>query len=312
MLIKSICNVKKIINLVFASFFLSCTAVGGGGDDIVPPEHAEFNNYWYSGKAELTRYKLQQARYGEIHEGDAVLIFVTEDFLPNKQVKYEYGDRPKNAESVLKLNLTRSFNTGIYPYSMISSIFTPVATGKKTLKVATSSQEWCGHTYSQLNLRNGEYKGMLHSYFQAEADQEFTVDAVLLEDEIWTKIRLNPAGLPTGEIKLIPGSQFLRLRHRDFSVENATAELKTVTKPELSSDPLKVYRVNYHDISRTLKITFEAEFPYTIVVWEEQAKSGFRNPQMLTTRAVRTHSINSDYWNKNSVADTSLQKSLGL
>ena len=63
----------------------------------------DFNDYWYAGKAEITRYELQQARYGELRKGDAVLIFVTEDFLTDKQVKYEFGDSGK-ATSVLKLN----------------------------------------------------------------------------------------------------------------------------------------------------------------------------------------------------------------
>ncbi|MGB2691994.1 MAG: septum formation inhibitor Maf, partial [Thermodesulfobacteriota bacterium] len=40
----------------------------------------EFKAYWYDGKAEITSYKLEQARYGELHEGYAVMVFVTEDF----------------------------------------------------------------------------------------------------------------------------------------------------------------------------------------------------------------------------------------
>lgn len=48
-----------------------------------------FLDYRYQGKAELNRFDLQQERYGEIREGDAVLIFVMEDFLPETQVKYE-------------------------------------------------------------------------------------------------------------------------------------------------------------------------------------------------------------------------------
>ena len=35
----------------------------------------EFNAYWYAGKAEITSYSLQQARYGELRDGHAVLIF---------------------------------------------------------------------------------------------------------------------------------------------------------------------------------------------------------------------------------------------
>ena len=302
----------KSVLILSLIIFLSCSAAGNGEKTITPPAEGEFKNYWYTGKAELTRYTLKQARYGEIHEGDAVLIFVTEDFLTDKQVKYEYGDRGGNVSSVLKLNFTRTFNTGIYPYSMMSSIFTPVDPAEQTLKVTSSSQEWCGHTFSQLNFRDGQYEGSLNSYFQAEGDQEFSLDGVMLEDEIWTKIRLRPSELPTGEIKLIPGSQFLRLRHREFQVENATAALETVQDAPLSSKAQAKYRVTYKDFERALEITFEMEFPYTNVAWEEQTKSGFGNPRKLTTTAVRTHSINSPYWRQHSVADSVLRKDLGL
>ena len=120
-----------------------------------------FGRYWYQGKAELTRYELNQARYGEMHKGEAVLIFVTEPFLPDKQVKLERGD-PSKGVTVLKLNSVRKFFTGIYPYSLMTSTFMPVsfaATGR-ALKVASSSQEWCGQTFTQLNLRGGRYEGV--------------------------------------------------------------------------------------------------------------------------------------------------------
>src|SRR5438093_5303628 len=109
-----------------------------------------FKGYWYKGKAELNRYSLEQSRYGQIHKGEAVLIFVTEPFLTDTEVKYEHGDRSK-AVPVLKLNFTRRFFTGIYPYTLITSTFTPVDFRKqRTLKIASSTQEWCGVTYSQL------------------------------------------------------------------------------------------------------------------------------------------------------------------
>ena len=145
-------------------------------------EIEQFKGYWYQGKAELTRYQLEQARYGEVHSGDAVLIFVTECFLPDKQVKHEHSQF--NSTSVLKMNSSRKFFTGIYPYSILTSVFTPVAFNEEihSLKVTSSTQEWCGQTYAQLNLRNGEYKGLLHSYFQNEADQHFELKASKLED----------------------------------------------------------------------------------------------------------------------------------
>ena len=52
-----------------------------------------------------------------------VLIFVTEDFSASKQVKLDRPEKvPSDAVKVLKLNATRKFNTGIYPYSILSII----------------------------------------------------------------------------------------------------------------------------------------------------------------------------------------------
>ena len=299
-------SIKEILVTAIFISTISCSVVNSQENVELSQE---FKDYWYQGKAELTRYKLEQARYGEIHEGDAVLIFVTEDFLTDKQVKYESGDK-KNTASVLKLNFTREFLTGIYPYSMISSVFTPVDHNKPTLKVATSTQEWCGHTFSQLNHRKNKYEGHLFSYFQKEGDQTFSVDEVMLEDEIWTKVRLNPSVLPTGDIRLIPGTQFLRLKHRDFDAEPAVASLETFNDSTLSSKPLIKYRIDYKDFQRVLQLTYESEFPYAIVAWEEQSSDG--KGQKLTTRAIRTHAIKNPYWSQHSVADTVLRKELGL
>ena len=271
----------------------------------------QFRDYWYQGEAELTRYSLEQARYGEVHEGEAVLIFVTEDFDTKKQVKFEYGNRDKVA-SVLKLNFTKKFFTGLYPYSMMTSVFTPV-NQSQSIKVTTTSQEWCGHTFSQLNLGKNEYKGRLHSYFQNEGDQEFSIEDVMLEDELWTRIRLDPNTLPIGEIDLIPGTMFLRLGHADFQAQKARAELSPEPDSELSANPVKKYTISFNNLNRTLDIWFEEKFPYQILAWEEQVQSGFgANKKTLTTRAVKTHSIKNAYWEKNNLADSDLREQLGL
>ena len=93
----------------------------------VGPVSDQFGEFWYQGKAEITSYSLEQARYNETHTGHAVLIFVTEDFSESKQVKLDNPDRvPEDRLPVLKLNLTKKFNTGIYPYSIMASVFTPL------------------------------------------------------------------------------------------------------------------------------------------------------------------------------------------
>ena len=289
---------------------LSPQACTVNGQDAPDPLLADQNmrDYWFSGQAELTRYELEQARYGEIHRGDAVLIFVTEEFLPDLQVKYEHGPGVGRIP-ILKLNFTKQFNTGIYPYSLMTSIFTPFGSSpaSRTLKTSMSGQEWCGHVYTQFNLDDDEYRVRAHSYFQDEADQDFRVPAALLEDEIWTRLRLNPESLPTGSIEIIPATQYLRLRHLEPAVVTANA-----TRTGAISGT-RHYRLEYTNPARTLDIEFEAEFPYAIVGWTETFESGWGDrARVLTTKARRTHTLRQDYWNHNRNADRVYRTELGL
>ena len=276
------------------------------------PKESKFDDYWYQNKAELTSYKLEQARYGEIHQGEAVLVFVTEDFSASKLVKLDDpAATPKDAVKILKLNATRKFNTGIYPYSMMSSAFTPVDLKKhpNTLKITSSSQEWCGHTFMQANLEKNDYKVNLNSYFESEGDREFKVDKVMPEDEIWNRIRIAPKSLPEGDITLLPGLFYTRLRHTEFKPQKATATLKA----DSNNADFMVYNIQYTDLDRTLKITFQKEFPFQIESWEETYTSGWGDgAKKLTTKAIRNKSMMLDYWNKHNNADLGLRKDLGL
>ena len=84
--------------LIFLIGLYGCTEIESRESFTVYPKSDRFSVYWNQGKAELARYELQQVRYGEIHQGDAVLIFVTEDFLKDKQVKYDYGKPDKDVQ----------------------------------------------------------------------------------------------------------------------------------------------------------------------------------------------------------------------
>ena len=157
----------------------------------------QFKEYWFAGEAEITSYQLSQERYGEIHQGSAVTIFVTEDFLPKEQVKA--NESLETNIPVLKLNLVKKFNTGIYPYSIMTSVFNPINVKSHAIKISNSVQEWCGQVYMQLNNRK-DFEIVSHSYFQGEADQKIDLDKTWLEDELWNILRVNPAELPTGEL----------------------------------------------------------------------------------------------------------------
>lgn len=258
-----------------------------------------FKDYWYSGTAEITSYRLEQARYGEIRLGTAALIFVTEDFLPNKQVKADRSD-PNNIP-VLKLNATKTFNTGIYPYSIMTSTFYPVFKDVHAIKISQSMQEWCGHVYAQLNNRD-MYEIDSHSYFEGEADQHFSLDKVILENELWTQLRIDPSQLPRGTFEAIPDLSFIRLKHVDIKAYQAKG---TLTKDS--------YLIEYPSLDRSLLIQFEADFPHKITAWEETFKSGFgAKAKTLTSKATAIKTIKSAYWGRNSTADDYLRKDLGL
>lgn len=272
----------------------------------------EFKAYWYDGKAEITSYKLEQARYGELHEGYAVLVFVTEDFSKSKQVKL---DNPQNANGddvkVLKLNRIKKFDTGIYRYSLMDSVFTPIYIGEypNTLKVTSSSQEWCGNTFTQLNLDDNGYEVRSFSYFESQGDTKFNLQQEILEDELWVRIRLAPESLPVGRIKIIPATMASRLTHKELKVEIAEASLVENSKDSNLMD----YKLVYDDSGRAMEIAFSKKFPYEILSWEETYKSGFgNNAKTLTTKATKNKMLITDYWNKNKTVDHELRKKLGL
>ena len=274
---------------------------------------ANFNDYWYAGEAEITSYKLEQARYGEIHSGEAVLVFVTEPFSKSKQVKLDnWRDKSDDNVSVMKLNMTKKFLTGIYPYSMMMSTFAPVSYDQypDPFKVTSSSQEWCGHTFMQLNLQEKNYRLRGFSYFESEGDVDKTIPNAILEDELWTRLRFNPENLPLGKVEILPSTFYLRLRHQETNPLMANASKLDVHTSEFSDDPHSIYILDYDN--RKVSIYYEKEFPFTILGWEETYMSGFGNPERLTTKAKRINTIKSAYWGKNSNKDRELRKELGL
>ncbi|WP_430412761.1 septum formation inhibitor Maf [Kordia sp.] len=262
-----------------------------------------FKKYWYSGTAELTSFELAQNRYGEIHKGTSVLIYVTEDFNPEKQVKAD--QKRANNVPILKLNSTKKFYTGIYPYSIMTSTFFPVDNNKHAIKVTSSMQEWCGHIFTQLNNR-AKFEVQSYSYFESESDQEFSIDKAILEDELWTKLRIDPSKLPIGTHQIVPAFETLRMKHISLETYEATATLTT-------TNATSIYTLNYPKLNRKLEISFNSSFPYDILGWTETSTSGYgTNAKTLTTKATKIKQLKTPYWSKNSVKDSILRKELGL
>jgi hypothetical protein len=264
----------------------------------------QFGSYWYQGKAEINAFDLTQYRYGEAREGEAVMIFVTEEFSKKKHVKLDdHESAGRDGVNVLKMNMTKEFVTGIYPYHMMLSVFSPVYAETSAMKITASSQDWCGQSFAQMNLNGDAYKGKLYSYFEEEGDVDFTAKA-LAEDHLWNLIRIGPEHLPLGEVDLVPGLLEQRFSHEPIVPQKALLRVKRI---DSTYDELEV---DYVDYNRMVKIWYERKFPYQITAFEEISllEDGTQEVSHAERKAVRQL----DYWTKNRVGDSRLRRELRL
>tara|TARA_B100000780_G_scaffold264192_1_gene218647 strand:- start:340 stop:1239 length:900 start_codon:yes stop_codon:yes gene_type:complete len=297
---------KKSTYIFIISFFIV-------GTIFAQKNNVAANVYWSQGKAEVNVYEVSQNRYQENHPGQLVSVFVTEDFLTDKQVKNERYTN-KNSTWILKNIQLKKFTTGVYDYSLFSVVFTPIDRNKfpKSLKVSASSQEWCGTMFTQFNLiENTDYKVEHRSYFEAEGDRTTRMKKSFLEDEVFTVLRMNPSLLPIGTIQLIPPANYIQLKHLQFQSFKATASLTSYDKKEVSGINLMEYKIEYSQLKRSMSIIFENKTPYKIVGWFETFPSAF-DGKLRTTSAILKSQKMLTYWSQNSLKDEHLRKELGL
>jgi hypothetical protein len=265
-----------------------------------------FSEQWYDSKAEINVYKLSQARYGELRNGgQAILIFVTEDFIPDRQVKYEFGEDKKI--TVLKLNQIKRFVTGIYDYSMMSSVFLPLQEDGPSIKTTHSSQDWCGHTWLQFNSQNNEYIYKGFSYFQAEADQEIRMKKVYTENDIALIYRINPSYDFSTIKEMIPSPDYLRMKHQTVAAYPVEIIGKDLIDSSMSKDSLREIRIHFTSLARYVSYFFEKNNEFRLMGWTDQYQDSPKNKEMIESKAVLTKSMRTPYWSQNTLADSLLR-----
>lgn len=242
-----------------------------------------FWKHWGDGRAELAHYELITPRYGELRKGVAVAIFVTEPFSNELRVKADPGKHSRSDEfQVIKLNLIRDFQTGIYDYNLMTSAFMSLAPFDSfdsgfPAKISFSAQEWCGHVYDQLIFRNHGIEYESHSYFDGEADRKLTIAApknLTSEDALflWARGLAEPF-LKSGEKKEAPMISSLmtsRLLHQPltqgkthFSFESRASSIRVPA----GTFSVQTRRVVLSD-GKTRTFYVEAAFPHRLIKWE--------------------------------------------
>lgn len=260
-----------------------------------------FNDTWYAGKASVAVYNLKQSRYGESRVGHATLVTVSEGFDGNKQVKAD-NENSTNYQ-VLKTNLIKKFNTGLYDYATMCSVFLPVNTREllQPVKLTFSSQDWCGQVFSQWNKNANKFRYQGFSYFQSEGDIESMLDKAFMQDAIFSSIRQNPKNLPTGEFKMYLSNENYRFLHLPIAPFSATAQLD-------ENDSTYTYNISTEAVD--LQYVFTKNQPYTVLSFSESLKKGMSKGQ--TTVATLHKEQFRAYWGEHDRKDDGLRKDYDL
>ncbi len=301
--------------------WLAVLALGACGVPAAAPPPAEpaFDATWRDGKAELDGYRLGIARYGHPRTGRAVAIYVTEPFSRARHVKVDDPSRdPADVVDVLKLNLVRDFQTGIYDYHTLVSLFANTA-DFSALKIAFSSSEWCGQVYEELNVKGSTLSQRVASYFDGESGEQTlaTPAGGVHEDELFVRLRgLRGAWLAPGEKRTVPflASPFWRrLAHRPTQWSRATVE--RLPRTEVARVPAgaitaDVYVVRPED-GREGRFWVERAHPHRIARWAWTPPAG-ANPLGGADSGELTGSTRLDYWRTHDPGDERLLRTLGL
>jgi hypothetical protein len=269
-----------------------------------------FWSHWGDGRAELNGYELVQTRYGELRKGQVVLVYVTEPYSRGKKVKVDQFD-PSDPDhvNVLKLNAVRKFQTGVYDYSVMTSLFADPEDEFRPLEISFSMQEWCGHVYEENHFDELGAEIRLSSYFEGETGSfalPYGRDLVA-EDALLVTLR----GLAADELQrkdetltLLGSATHRRLNHLRpvaFSSELSWSERPRSVK--VPAGRFEVYEATYdrQDGSRC-EYQVEAEYPHRIIGWS--CSDG--------EVAQLTGSTRLDYWRTNREGDERWLRQIGF
>ncbi len=276
----------------------------------------EFWKYWKSGLAEISTYQARTLRYGEMREAQAVLIYVYEEINDRTRIKIE---KPGTAAAlrvpVLKLNNVLKFNTGIYDYSVMTSVFAGLSGGRVKRdfipkKISFTGQEWCGHVYHHLETRKNSVVSTLHSYFESEGNAVTTLplDAtvVYFEDELPILLReLDGEFMRPGQkrsVVLVRSLWDTRRRHIPLAGSTVEVEKSQVEELSIGLGNFSVYRWRVGSSKEWTEYFVESAHPRKLLLWKNhQGESG----ELLASRRKT-------YWELNRNQDENQRQELKL
>ncbi len=294
----------KLMRICFTGFLLFLSVNAGANE--------RFDAFWYDGNAEISVYDIEEARYNEIRNGKRVMIFVTEPLRRTSLIKPDTLLEPQDRYDVIKLNDVRKFTTGIYDYSLMTSVFSTVRPyegipSMAAVKVTFTSQEWCGHVFEMFKRKKNGLKGELYSYFESDGEPETEFKAnsnVWFEDNLWIMIReLKEPLMAIGEkkeIEVIPSSWQRRKYHVAVEKQAAVIEKKSGGRIRTNLGWFKSNQFIWEYGNKKTTVWVELEWPGRILQWIEP--DGSRGKLVSSSRQP--------YWKLRTNKDIKLRRRL--
>jgi hypothetical protein len=275
-----------------------------------------FEARWHDGRAELDGYRYTVTRYGQPRQGQAVMIYVTEPWSLSKRVKVEDASKhPADVFEVLKLNIVRDFQTGIYDYNTMVSLFVKTE-DFSPVQLTFTSAEWCGNVYAKVEFGDRALNETLFSYFEDESGTrslELPRDGVA-QDALFVLLRgFKGEFLKPGEKRTIPflsGILESRLRHQTLRWTSAQIERApqavSVRVPAGDWSNAVYYELNAED-GRTGRFWVEPDGDGRLLKWSWTFSGREASESGELTGTMRTA-----YWKENGPGDEKLLHPLGL
>ena len=265
---------------------------------------SRFWDHWGDGRAELSSYRIRTRRYGEPRQGELVLIYVTEPHDRRTWIKDDDAREPHRVE-VLKLNASLKFLTGIYPYSVMTSVFSPVddwgGARFRPTKISLSVQEWCGSYRHELWPGTEVYRYLRLSYFAGEGETVGRAEApggTLYGDALLIQLReLDGAFAGGGDWEgwIVPSLWDVRRGHGSAEPVRAT-----ITRGSLEDPAGTRFTIRYGDDVQ--RVDVEAVYPHRILGWTTSRGD--------TVELVESRRL--PYWRLNDPEGSRFRSDLGL
>lgn len=220
-----------------------------------------FINYWKNNKTETTKYELKE---DSVAVGEGSLTF---------SIEHVKGVNKTDSVKTLRSDFTGKIKKEKHDYSVITSTYLPLNLSLRphALKILNSVQEQNENSFLELSQIPKSYEIASKNTFKDKTKEHFVLERKNLEDELWTKIRMNPSDLPIGDIEITPSFAYWQSVHKSPEIYEAKSEIKEYLGTEFKGRKLKIYTLNYPDLKRNLSIVFEANFPFEILGWKRES-----------------------------------------